>query len=98
MKNVMSCINELEKEKPLKKNVEEIGAKFKTNLTKIESELTKQLDYLGNVCVGSEHQGSLFISQQNMELAAHAVNSLHAQLADISNETFQKETFQDDHR
>jgi hypothetical protein len=78
--------------------MEEMGVKFKADLNKIESELTKQLDYLGHVCVGSEHQGSLFTSQQHIQLAEHAVDSLHAQLAEISNETFPKETFQDDRR
>uniref|UniRef100_A0A183FJV9 Mediator of RNA polymerase II transcription subunit 11 n=1 Tax=Heligmosomoides polygyrus TaxID=6339 RepID=A0A183FJV9_HELPZ len=62
LRHAQTCISELSKEKQISKSkMEESSQAFKKTLTQVEKELSEQMLYLSNVCVGSAHQGRLFV-------------------------------------
>ncbi|KAJ1371184.1 hypothetical protein KIN20_033086 [Parelaphostrongylus tenuis] len=89
LRHAQTCISELSKEKQISKTkMEESSQAFKKTLTQVEKELSEQMMYLSHVCVGSAHQGSTFVSQQNIALAESAVLDLHQELAAITKKHF----------
>lgn len=89
LKHAQTCISELSKEKQISKTkMEESSQAFKKTLTQVEKELSEQMMYLSHVCVGSAHQGSTFVSQQNIALAEAAVLDLHQELTVITGKHF----------
>nr|CDJ89521.1 Mediator of RNA polymerase II transcription [Haemonchus contortus] len=68
--------------------MEESSQAFKKTLTQVEKELSEQMLYLSNVCVGSAHQGSTFASQQNISLAEATELDLHRELLHIIDKHF----------
>uniref|UniRef100_A0A0K0D9H3 Mediator of RNA polymerase II transcription subunit 11 n=1 Tax=Angiostrongylus cantonensis TaxID=6313 RepID=A0A0K0D9H3_ANGCA len=89
LRHAQTCISELSKEKQISKTkMEESSQAFKKTLTQVEKELSEQMMYLSHVCVGSAHQGSTFVSQQNIALAEAAVLDLHQELAAITRKHF----------
>ncbi|PIO73624.1 hypothetical protein TELCIR_04397 [Teladorsagia circumcincta] len=89
LRHAQTCISELSKEKQISKTkMEESSQAFKKTLTQVEKELSEQMQYLSNVCVGSAHQGSTFASQQNITLAEATELDLHRELINIIDKHF----------
>ncbi|CAJ0598995.1 unnamed protein product [Cylicocyclus nassatus] len=89
LRHAQTCISELSKEKQISKTkMEESSQAFKKTLMQVEKELSEQMLYLSNVCVGSAHQGSTFASQQNIALAEAAELDLHRELTNIMEKHF----------
>ncbi|KAK6057272.1 hypothetical protein COOONC_05214 [Cooperia oncophora] len=92
LRHAQTCISELSKEKQISKTkMEESSQAFKKTLTQVEKELSEQMLYLSNVCVGSAHQGSTFASQQNIMLAEATELDLHRELINIIDKHFNED-------
>uniref|UniRef100_A0AC35TI47 Mediator complex subunit 11 n=1 Tax=Rhabditophanes sp. KR3021 TaxID=114890 RepID=A0AC35TI47_9BILA len=89
IKTTKSCLFELSKEKQLSKSkMDDAVGQFKKCITFIESELGANLTYMGNVCVGVDHQGSTFASEANVVAAKKVDEALVEALAKIQSRFF----------
>jgi mediator of RNA polymerase II transcription subunit 11 len=65
------AIQELSKDKPSMKQVENHSTTFMKTLERVESSISKQIHYLTQVSTGQPHEGSAYASQKVLDMASH---------------------------
>uniref|UniRef100_A0A914WWF7 Mediator of RNA polymerase II transcription subunit 11 n=1 Tax=Plectus sambesii TaxID=2011161 RepID=A0A914WWF7_9BILA len=82
-------LSELSKEKQLTKTrMEDLVNGFKTTLSTVETEMSSQIEYLSNVCVGSAHEGSTFAGQEELCMAIQNADQMKNLLDELHKSQF----------
>ncbi|CAJ0564942.1 unnamed protein product, partial [Mesorhabditis spiculigera] len=86
LKYVSLTLGELAKEKQTTRaKFDEFGANFKKHVQSIERDLSSQLDYLSQICIGQAHKGTTWSTSQAVALDKAASDELHRDLSNLSN-------------
>ncbi|KAI1283762.1 Mediator of RNA polymerase II transcription subunit 11 [Halotydeus destructor] len=76
-------LQELSKEKPTIKLVENHTATFVNSLQSVEANLSRQLNYLSQVSTGQSHEGSAYGSQKVLDMAVHRLEHSKSRLKEL---------------
>lgn len=83
MSSAGSAMTELSKDKPGLKSVENHSQAFLKSLSQMESDLSKQIQYLTQVSSGQAHEGSSYASQKVLTMAWHRIEHTKTRLAEL---------------
>jgi mediator of RNA polymerase II transcription subunit 11 len=76
-------IQELGKDKPSMKQVEQHSNQFLKTLENVENSISKQLVYLTQVSTGQTHEGSCYGHQKQLNMAQHRLEHVRNRLQSI---------------
>ncbi|XP_076030619.1 mediator complex subunit 11 isoform X2 [Oratosquilla oratoria] len=77
------ALTECSKDKPANKQGEAHVTQFLKTLTNVETELSKQINYLTQVSTGQAHEGSSYSSQKIVQMAWHRLEHANNQIAEL---------------
>lgn len=77
------ALNELSKDKPMNKQVEQHVNQFLKTLQNVETELSKQINYLTQVSTGQAHEGSSYNSQKTLQMAMHRLDHAKTRVLEL---------------
>lgn len=83
LQNSGQAFNELSKDKPSLKSVETTTTQFMKTLEGIETEISKQINYLTQVSTGQAHEGSSYASQKVLHMAWHRLEHARTKLNEL---------------
>ena len=83
MSSAASALNELSKDKPAAKTVDNHTQAFLKKLSEVECELSKQIHYLTQVSSGQSHEGSSYASQKVLTMAWHRIEHAKTRLGEL---------------
>lgn len=83
MSSAGQAMTELAKDKPGLKNVENHSNAFLKSLSQVESDLSRQIQYLTQVSSGQAHEGSSYASQKVLTMAWHRIEHTKTRLAEL---------------
>ncbi|KAK6195101.1 hypothetical protein SNE40_000593 [Patella caerulea] len=77
------AIQELSKDKPVSKQVEQHTTTFLKTLQEIDTGLTLQINYLTQVSTGQPHEGSCYAAQKDLQMAFHRLEHVKSRLGEL---------------
>jgi mediator of RNA polymerase II transcription subunit 11 len=77
------AMQELAKDKPSIKQVENHSANFLKSVGQVEADLSKQIHYLTQVSSGQAHEGSTYASQKTLNMAWHRIEHAKSRLGEL---------------
>lgn len=77
------ALAELAKEKPSEKTMNSSVKSFTRTLEGVESNLTKQINYLSQVASGQPHEGSSYSAQKDAQMAIHRLENAKVKLLEL---------------
>jgi len=80
-----SALSELSKDKPSIKHVETQTNQFLKALETVDSDISKQIQYLTRVSTGQAHEGSSYASTKVNHMAWHRIEHSRTRLNDLIN-------------
>lgn len=78
-----NALQELGKDKPSMKQVENHASSFLKSLEKVETDLSKCIHYLTQVSSGQSHEGSPYASQKILSMSGHRMEHAKSRLRDL---------------
>lgn len=89
-KEVVNCLGsagkaleEIGKDKPSQKQVDNLVSQFMTSLQEIDSKLTENIKYLSQVSTGQPHEGSSYASQKVLQMAWHRLEHARSRVGEL---------------
>ncbi|CAL4062160.1 unnamed protein product [Meganyctiphanes norvegica] len=77
------ALTELSKDKPMNKQVEQHVNQFLKTLQNVETELSKQINYLTQVSTGQAHEGSSYNAQKTLQMAMHRMDHAKTRVLEL---------------
>ncbi|MCL4132966.1 UNVERIFIED_CONTAM: hypothetical protein GTU68_066439 [Idotea baltica] len=77
------ALAELSKDKPANKLVEGHVHQFIKTLSNVETELSKQINYLTRVSTGQAHEGSSYNSQKILQMTWHRLEHIRSEINEL---------------
>jgi mediator of RNA polymerase II transcription subunit 11 len=82
--NLISLFDELSKDKPTLNRVKQIVNEYIETLKKIESDLLGEINYLGLASTGHPHEGSIYGTKKDYDLAKQRLVLIMTQMQSLS--------------
>lgn len=83
MQAASQAMQELAKDKPSVKQVENHSTNFLKSVGQVESDLSKQIHYLTQVSSGQAHEGSTYAAQKTLTMAWHRIEHAKSRLGEL---------------
>merc|ERR1719251_552488 len=77
------ALEEIGKDKPSQKQVDNLVSQFMTSLQEIDTKLTENIKYLSQVSTGQPHEGSSYASQKVLQMAWHRLEHARSRVAEL---------------
>jgi len=83
LQSLGTALQEMSKEKPSPKQVENQTNSFLKSLETVETHVSRHIQYLNQVSTGQPHEGSCYASQKVLQMAWHRLEHSRSRLSEL---------------